>query len=700
MFERDLQKRLDSLTKGLADFAKAEPPTQAPAPARAREPEAREDASPRPALLLAKNCLNGGEISPFMAGRIDQGRYQTGCHSLLNMVPLPCGGATKRPGFRFAGAAGSNTGAARLLEFVFSATESRLLEFFERPDGKSAFRVWTLDANGHPALSPQTFSTPWPGRLLREISFCQSGDVIYCAHESFPPCKIMRFADDDFRCETIVWAPSIKPPTVAAANWTGNTQDGVAWTHHYYVATAIDKDTGAESAPCAVIHVGSQPLRSDLTVKIWFEPREDIAEFRVYKRDGGVYGYVGRVNEPDGAGDWVFEDDNIAADTEDTPPEHRDPFAEPNHYPSIVFLHQQRLGFASSRAKPLAVWLSPTANYESMASSQPPRDDDAIEATLVHSQANRILWARSDRHGLAIGTAGGEWLLVAPDAAALTPKNLSFQPQSSYGSEPFLAPLAAGSALLFVQRGARVIRDLAYNFSDDRYQSADLSILARHILANSPVRAWTYQAEPYGIVWAALANGSLAGLTYLREHEIIAWHRHTTQGKILEVAAIPAPTGATTLIALIERESTRNIEYLDAFPTASSNSTTFADGPDNLPYPARLIPCIAPPEPTAFLNPLKINAVKCRVLNSAPFKCRVLSQFAQPSKPLPVPARPAQPPKIIADNPPPIADWSCPIGSGFRDNAQIELILDGPNNAAILAIAATCEVVSNAKSQM
>ena len=200
----------------------------------------------------------------------------------------------------------------------------------------------------------------------------------------------------------------------------------------------------------------------------------------------------------------TFEDRNISPDTEDTPPSARNPFDGPGNYPSVVFLHQQRLGFAASDNQPLTVWLSQAGNFESMAASVPPADDDAIEATLAAAQANRILWCQSDRNVLALGTAGGEWTLSGGESGgALTPSSLSFQPQTFYGSEAYLPPLRAGQALLFPQRGGRAVREYGYSFSADRYESGDLSLLARHLLRESPVVSWAWQAEPCAVVWWA-----------------------------------------------------------------------------------------------------------------------------------------------------------------------------------------------------
>ena len=72
-------------------------------------------------IFHTQNVLNGGEISPLLRGRVDQPRYNTGTRETLNFVPMPQGGATRRPGTRYLGTAKSQT--SRLIPFVFSETD-------------------------------------------------------------------------------------------------------------------------------------------------------------------------------------------------------------------------------------------------------------------------------------------------------------------------------------------------------------------------------------------------------------------------------------------------------------------------------------------------------------------------------------------------------------------------------------------------
>lgn len=644
----------------------------------------------RGSLHVAQNVLNGGEISPQMAARVDLPRYQTGCEVLENMIPLPQGGITKRPGLENLGYAEGGAavedfyGGARFIPFVFSASESRMLEFVSPSLDYSWLNLWMPDGTRKKVNT----GIPYGVGEIAEVSYAQSADVIFLAHRNHPPAKLSRYSDDDWRFEVIDWLPSVAAPAITEAVTVGSIPAGEnSRTNYAYVATAIDGTSGEESLPSAAVTVeNAAPLSQSYYIRITVAAVAGASEYRIYKKKGGVYGYIGRITDPDSG--LFFEDRNIGADTEDTPPEARNPFDGPGNYPSVVFLHQQRLGFAASDNQPLTVWLSQAGNFESMAASIPPSDDDAIEATLAATQANRILWCQSDRSGLALGTEGSEWILTGVDGGAITPSNLSFQPQTFYGSQPNLPVLRTGQGLVFVQRGGHVLREYGYSFSADRYESGDLSLLARHILRNNPIVSWAWQAEPYSILWCVLADGTLAGLTYMRAHDVVGWHRHYTPGgRIEEVAVIPGADGNTQLWLHVARGKYRYVERLAPFYEGGNPEDAFyLDGVDRLPFPARCIPCM--PENSlengsTLMRVRKLNAVKCRVINSSPFAARVGNGPL-----MPVPARSTG----FAS----LADWAVPLAAGWRDGGKLELVFDGPQPVTLLAVLTTVELANMA----
>lgn len=667
------------------------------------------------ALVMLKNSLNGGEMAPDLGARFDQQRYQSGCASLLNMIPLAGGGITKRPGFEFLANSimarydESGYTATRLIPFVFSATQARMLEFFSDNDEGCALRVWF--PNGQTiSNAPETDVIRLDGLsrgVIGEMTYAQSGDVLFLAHRDIPPMKLCRYADDDWRLEKIEWLPSLAAPTITRGEVVGNIPSGEnSRMTQRYVATAIDAITGEESLPCPAFEVsGVPPLSQTLCVQIEVAPQEGVSEFRVYKRYAGVYGFIGRI-PASGPNSWlVCEDRNIQPDTEDTPPGGQNPFDGPGNYPGVVFLHQQRLGYAASLNRPLTIWMSQSGNFESMAASVPPHDDDAIDVTLAANQANRILWCVSDRDGLALGTEGGEWTLVNGEGGAVSPLSLSFNPQTYYGSKPGLPVLRAGSRLLFVQRGGKVAREFGYSFQDDRYNSADITLLARHIFEDAGgIADWCWQAEPRPIIWAALNDGTLASCSYLPEQEVIAWARHITSGSVENVASIPDENGDWQVWALILRAEPesgaiiRTVERLRPFKMtfpAHFEPDYHTDCYSRLPYDARcqpLLPETSLQNGSTFLRVRKINAIKARVINTAPFKALAGGINTRNTDLMDVPARKAEFLGIAQD-------WNCPVPAGWRDMANFSLIMDGPGPATILGLTITMEIATEAGGQ-
>jgi hypothetical protein len=82
---------------------------------------------------------------------------------------------------------------------------------------------------------------------------------------------------------------------------------------------------------------------------------------------------------------------------------------------------------------------------------------------------------------------------------------------------------------LFIQRQQRKIREFTYVFESDAYQSPDLTILSNQV-AKGGITEIAYQQEPSTVVWGVKADGQLVGMTYLRDQQVIAWHRHKIGG--------------------------------------------------------------------------------------------------------------------------------------------------------------------------
>lgn len=76
-----------------------------------------------------KPSFNAGEFSPRLWGRTDFQKYQAGCETCLNVIPLAEGGLMRRPGTRYVSELASSSVKGRLRKFKFSTTQAYMLEF-------------------------------------------------------------------------------------------------------------------------------------------------------------------------------------------------------------------------------------------------------------------------------------------------------------------------------------------------------------------------------------------------------------------------------------------------------------------------------------------------------------------------------------------------------------------------------------------
>ena len=202
-------------------------------------------------------------------------------------------------------------------------------------------------------------------------------------------------------------------------------------------------------------------------------------------------------------------------------------FSDTTGHPSCVSFFEQRLVFAGTTDEPQTLYFSKSGDYENMTTGT--NADDAMVYTIASNQVNKIRYLKSVRT-LLIGTTGGEFSVSADGTdAAVTPTNVTIKRQSSFGAANVDAQ-PAGNAALFLQRAKRKIRELAYNFDSDGYVAPDLTIL-NETVTDSGINEMAYQQAPDSILWCVRDDGVLAGLTYQRTDNVVAWHRHILGGK-------------------------------------------------------------------------------------------------------------------------------------------------------------------------
>ncbi|HLB68739.1 MAG TPA: ubiquitin-activating E1 FCCH domain-containing protein [Thermoplasmata archaeon] len=298
-----------------------------------------------------------------------------------------------------------------------------------------------------------------------------------------------------------------------------------------------------------------------------------VREYYVYKAQNDVYGFIGTA----GSASFIY-DGTPDPDTAETPPRERNPFQLAGGFPATVGYYQQRRIFAGSDDLPETVFASKTGFHANFTTSFPLRDDDSIRFSLVGRQVNRI---RSviDLGSLVVMTSGSEWSAEGDSAGTLTPGSINLR-QQTYNGSSTVAPLIVDKNALYVQDRGSIVRDLRLAFEVDGYTGNDLTIFAAHLFDGYTLTDWAFQKIPNSIVWAVRSDGVVLGLTYLHDHQILAWHRHEIGTAVESVETVPVDTEDRVYFIVrrtIDGATVRSIEELQTRSIGDADDMIFMD---------------------------------------------------------------------------------------------------------------------------
>lgn len=505
---------------------------------------------------VAQRSFGSGELAPFLYGRTDVQKYQSGLKVCRNFIVQKAGGLTNRPGTMFVTRTG---GLTRLLAFVYNDAQSYLLVFTE---GQI-----TIVRDG--GLLGVTVPTPYLAADLAALQVVQSGDVLTITHASYPPQELRRSGDLLWALAPVVLGKELSAPTGLTMTPAAPSGDTKRW-----VITAVAA-SGSESFASAPIGLGGTVPSIGARTITWGAVAGAIS-YNVYVSYlGGPYGYRGTSLAPR----VTFSDgDDAPPDYERAPSERRDLFAGAGDYPAAVALYQQRRIFGGSDNAPETVWASRTGDYSDFTESTPIQDDDAITFTLAGRTVNRVRHL-VDAESLLVFTDGAEKVATGDGAGTLTPTAIGLASLSRHGSS-ILPPLVLDDAVLYLQARQSIVR--ALRLSGDarpKADGADLTVYATHLFEGHTITAWAYQEVPNSILWCVRSDGVLLGLTYLPEQEMLAWHRHDTDGLIEQVCVLPEGTEDAVYL-VVNRRGVRMLERMAArrtSPTLDAAETVFTD---------------------------------------------------------------------------------------------------------------------------
>jgi hypothetical protein len=414
-------------------------------------------------------------------------------------------------------------------------------------------------------------ATPYVESDLFDLQFTQSADVMTICHRNHAPRELSRSSHTSWALATITFGAAIAAPTGVSSSRQNYGSSGTTKTYTY-VVTAVDSITESESVQSAKTSITNRSLSTTITNTVTWSAVSGANVYHVYKTKGGVFGFIGRADST------TFVDDNIGPDISLTPQKNRILFDAAGKYPAIVTYFQQRLVLGQSDNEPQTLWMSQTGVYKNFNTSTPLRDDDSVTFTIAAREVNEV------RHmmplqSLIVLTSGGEWLVKSSVGDAITPTSINLEPQGYRGAST-VPPISIGNTVIYLQSKGAIVRDLAYALDSDSYTGNDLTVLASHLFTGKTVVDWAFSQAPWSIIWAVLSDGSLAALTYLREHEVWGWSRHDTDGTYESVSSVSEGTEDAVYFVVkrtINGNTKRYIERLNSRVFTTVEDSFFVD---------------------------------------------------------------------------------------------------------------------------
>lgn len=542
-----------------------------------------------------------GEVSPRLKGRVDLQKYASGVQTLSNFIVQLTGGVYRRSGTIFANAVKNQANKTWLLPFIIQGGAAYVLEF-----GNEYIRFYTnqgLLIDG--SSDPVEVVTPYQTADLPGIDFAQSGDILFLVHANYPPQQLARvtttsftltpfnYQDGPYMSENQVQTAFLEHSGFTQYTFTDPTS---GFTYFLYNGTGTITATGTNPDTTAFAPFVSTDLGRWIRIlqggfwgaaQITAVTSSTVVQATAF--NAVPFGDTGKAA-------LTLGSNTYAANTiYPTWIWRMGSWSNTTGWPSVISFHQGRLAFANTVTEPTGVWISesgifnlfsPTENDVSVI------DSDGIGYTLASNQLNSVQWMYSGQ-ALLLGTFGSEFAALASSSSTpITPSNVAFLQQSAFGSSKIKAFLIGVSGI-YVQRSGRKVREQTYDWSINGWRSIELSMLSEHLFREGGgIVQSTYQQEPNNVWWGCRKDGTLIGMTYVKEQSILGFHKHTIGGTfqggpaiVESITCIPTPDGTQDQLWVIVKrtvngETVRYVEYLDVpfdSSTAGQNSMNFVD---------------------------------------------------------------------------------------------------------------------------
>ncbi len=634
-------------------------------------------------LSSIQTAATTGEVTPRLEGRVDLSKFYSSFRRLRNFILYPHGPYTKRDGTYFVAEAKYRDKYFRAVPFVFSLTQSYMLEFGDYymrvfMDGGSVaeasktitgitkaaqavvsnaghgysngdevffdeivgmielngkrlrvsdkdtdtFKIKDLAGNYVDSTSYGTYTsggksyriyeiaTPFSDEVVASMQFTQTADVMYIATGVLPAYKLTRTGHTSWTIGAVDFIDGPYQPNIVMRHGiTPSAGAGsVTLTAATKAITAISKANPAVVSSAAhgyangdIIYIAGVVGMTEVNGHWYKITNKGTDNYQLYDLSGNKVDSTNYTTYTSGgtSQDILFISGDVnrlisflctgnvtrwakitaftsgtqvtamikGVDLPDSNPittVRMGYWSEALGYPYAVTFHEQRLIFGGSPEYPNTIWGSKMGSDSFEIFTPGTLDDDPIIYTLTTDQVNAIRWMSSGPY-LVVGTGDAEFSIRSNSLnEPLSPTNIKANREDT-GGGAYVMPLRVGRSVVFAQRMQRKLLEFASKFTEegDTFTNSDLTLLAEHI-TEGVIFDLCFQKEPNAIIWCVLGTGTLAAMTYQKQHDVIGWHGHDVSGNAESCCCIPADDHDQVWLSVartIDGVERRYIEY-------------------------------------------------------------------------------------------------------------------------------------------
>lgn len=467
-----------------------------------------------------QNSFSSGIISTELLGRIDFEKIKSGLRQCENFIVRPVGGVQYAAGTKYVTEAKD---VSRFIPFVENKTYIYCLEFSDK-------LIRVIDETGEVASIETTFEES----EIDLIKYAQYKNQLYLTHENHRP-SVLEHTKEGWSLRDLLFngtfVDNSKIKSITLKSGTHLLPDKkVLYDKWQYAVSISDADKNESLAKLSStlsndISLSQQPI----TISCELTTTEGIDTINFYRVSGGEFYFVQKISVEEGKTTYSFEDGGLAIDGTKAIKQEFTDFD--NEYPRCVAFYNQRLIYASTKSKPNDIWGSNVGKFEDFTNTINLSASEAFNLTLASGTLDEIE-SMIPLSSLIVFSSGKIWRV---DGTSVS--NMSAQIES-YSSISELAPNATKKSILYIDASLNTISNFVYSYELNGFVGQNLDILSRELFDGYKFVAQSFRNNPFPVFFCVREDGVMLALTYLREENIYAWAKMTTQGEYKDVCCL------------------------------------------------------------------------------------------------------------------------------------------------------------------